>query len=123
MPIQLRCFSYNTHCSYLKYINQSVMQQHQYSQNLLTGKRHKNIFDNIHPDSASRIQLVYRSFMKFIQIQIINSFFRCDKQMLIPCIWMNPTCGTMYSQWTAIEYLFVIKITNNLINSCRRTMW
>jgi len=99
------------------------MQQYQYSQDLLTGKRHKNIFDNIHPDSTSRIQLVYRSFMKFIQVQIINSFLRCDKQMLIPCIWMNPTCGTMNSQWTAIKYLLMFNKNNKyLINSYRRTM-
>ena len=49
--------------------------------------------------------------------------------MLIPCIWMNPTCGTMYSQWTAIEYLlmFVIKITNILLTAveeqCNKNMF
>ncbi|KYN01856.1 hypothetical protein ALC62_07328 [Cyphomyrmex costatus] len=32
---------------------------------------------------------------------------------------MNPTCGTMYSQWTAIEYLlmFAIKIINILLTA------
>lgn len=118
MPIQLRRFSYNTHCSCLKETNQSIVYNSiKISQDRLTGKRHKNIFNDVHPDSTSGIQLVYCSFMEFVQVQIINSFLCCNQQMLIPCIWMNPTCGTMYSQWTAVEYLlmFATKITNILL--------